>query len=106
MVRVCGDRPAHTSKGEEIMSSMVITNIGTIASGKIECPVLDGNTIVVVDKKIAAIGGAELVAQNPELKVIDANGATVTPGLVDSHVHPVIGDFTPRQKTLDYIDSS
>ena len=88
------------------MSSMVITNIGTIASGKIECPVLDGNTIVVVDKKIAAIGGAELVAQNPELKVIDANGATVTPGLVDSHVHPVIGDFTPRQKTLDYIDSS
>ena len=88
------------------MSSMVITNIGTIASGKIECPVLDGNTIVVVDKKIAAIGGAELVGQNPELKVIDANGATVTPGLVDSHVHPVIGDFTPRQKTLDYIDSS
>ena len=22
------------------------------------------------------------------------------PGLVDSHVHPVFGDFTPRQRTV------
>src|SRR5438046_10435005 len=27
------------------------------------------------------------------------------PGLVDSHVHPVFGDFTPRQRAVDFIDS-
>lgn len=88
------------------MSSLIITNIGEIVSGKIEHPVIAGNTIVVKDKKIAAIGGAELIDQYPGICIIDANGTTVTPGLIDSHVHPVIGDFTPRQKTLDFIDSS
>ena len=88
------------------MSSLIITNIGEIVSGKIEQPILTGDTIVVRDKKIAAIGGAELIDQNPGLTVVDANKTTVTPGLIDSHVHPVIGDFTPRQKTLDFIDSS
>lgn len=88
------------------MSSLIITNIGEIVSGKIEQPILAGDTIVVKDKKIAAIGGAELIDQYPGLTVVDANQTTVVPGLIDSHVHPVIGDFTPRQKTLDFIDSS
>src|SRR2546425_3236409 len=30
---------------------------------------------------------------------------SVLPGLIDSHVHPVFGDFTPRQRTVDFIDS-
>ena len=30
---------------------------------------------------------------------------TLTPGLIDSHVHPVIGDYTPRQQQLNWIDS-
>jgi enamidase len=36
---------------------------------------------------------------------VDAAGGAVLPGLVDSHCHPVLGDFTPRQKQLDYIES-
>ena len=28
------------------------------------------------------------------------------PGLCDNHVHPVIGDYTPRQRQFDFIDSS
>jgi len=28
------------------------------------------------------------------------------PGLIDSHVHPVFGDFTPRQRTVDFLDSA
>ena len=28
------------------------------------------------------------------------------PGLIDSHAHPVVGDFTPRQRTIDFIESS
>ena len=42
------------------MSSIVIKNIGTILSGDIDNPILKGDTIVVTDGKIAAIGGAEI----------------------------------------------
>jgi len=37
---------------------------------------------------------------------IDAKGCAVSPGLIDSHVHPVAGDWTPRQNQLGWIDSS
>ena len=38
--------------------------------------------------------------------VIDAAGTTAIPGLIDSHGHPALGDFTPRQRgTLDVYDS-
>ena len=37
--------------------------------------------------------------------VIDAGGATVTPGLIDSHVHITFGDYTPRQKTVGFLES-
>jgi len=30
----------------------------------------------------------------------------VAPGLIDSHVHPVFGDWTPRQNQLGWIDST
>ena len=31
---------------------------------------------------------------------------TIAPGLIDSHVHPVVGDYTPRQQQLHWIDST
>jgi enamidase len=37
---------------------------------------------------------------------MDIGGMTITPGLIDSHCHPVLGDFTPRQKMMDFIESS
>ena len=36
---------------------------------------------------------------------VDANDTWVSPGLIDSHVHPVIGDYTPRQQQIHWIDS-
>src|SRR3546814_7025019 len=38
-------------------------------------------------------------------KTVDARGTTVAPGLIDSHVHPVFGDWTPRQSQLNWIES-
>ncbi len=37
--------------------------------------------------------------------IVDAHGTTVAPGLIDSHVHPVAGDWTPRQNQTGWIDS-
>lgn len=91
------------------MANLVITNIGKIISGDINAPILQGDTIVVKDGKIDAVGGKELaeaVKKEAGCQIIDAGGMTATPGLIDSHVHPVIGDYTPRQKMSDFIDSS
>jgi enamidase len=80
----------------------LIRNIGQIVSGDIAKPLLDGDSIAIADGKIVAIGrGLDDDADT----VIDARGSTVVPGLIDSHCHPVFGDFTPRQRTIDFIDS-
>lgn len=82
--------------------SLVITNIGTIYSGDIERPILEGDAIHVEDGRIAAIGSTgELGAAAP---VLDANGTSVMPGLVDNHVHLVAGDWTPRQHQTNYLE--
>ena len=39
------------------MATIVIKNIGEILTGDIAKPVAEGNTIVVVDGKISAVGG-------------------------------------------------
>jgi len=85
------------------VSDLVVRNIGTIATGDIRAPIANGDTIVVRDGRIASVGdgaGAEGIST-----VIDAAGATVMPGLCDDHTHPVLGDYTPRQQQLDWIDS-
>lgn len=83
-----------------------LINIGKIISGDISQPILEGDTIIVSEGKITAIGGKELLDKYHVEKTVDVAGATVAPGLIDSHVHPVLGDFTPRQSTLNYMESS
>lgn len=83
------------------MSDLTISNIGTIVSGDIEAPIIEGDTIVVREGRIDS-AGTGLKASGA---VIDAGGATVMPGLCDNHIHPVIGDYTPRQRQLDFIES-
>jgi enamidase len=80
----------------------LIRGIGQIVSGDIEQPLLDGDSIVIEDGRFAAVGrGLDAEADT----VVDAEGSTVIPGLIDSHCHPVLGDFTPRQRTVDFIES-
>ena len=82
-----------------------IHNIGTILTGDITRPIAEGDCVVIKDGKIE-FTGYESDSDGDFDVLIDAKGTTLSPGLIDSHVHPVLGDFTPRQKTLDYIDSS
>ncbi|MGE0340360.1 MAG: amidohydrolase family protein [Xanthobacteraceae bacterium] len=85
---------------------LVIRNIGLLLSGKIEEPLLDADTIVAIGGRIAAIGKSKDIDQDGAHLVIDAKGAALTPGLIDSHVHPAAGDWTPRQNQLNWIDST
>lgn len=84
---------------------LVIRNIGLLLSGDIDKPVLDADTIVADNGRISAIGRAKDVDADGATTVIDAAGTTLTPGLIDSHVHPVAGDWTPRQNQIGWIDS-
>lgn len=90
----------------EQSNKLVIRNIGMILSGMMEDPILDGDCVVAVDGRIAAWGREKDLDTEGAATIIDANGVTLAPGLIDSHVHPVVGDYTPRQQQLGWIDSS
>ena len=85
---------------------VVIRNIGLMLSGDIDKPILQADTIVVNEGLITAVGKeADCDISQPDTE-IDARGTCVCPGLIDSHVHPVFGDWTPRQNQLGWIDST
>lgn len=85
---------------------LVIKNIGMILSGKIEDPIYDGDCLIAVDGKISAWGHEADLDTEGATTTVDAHGVTLAPGLIDSHVHPVVGDYTPRQQQLHWIDST
>ncbi len=85
--------------------TLAVINVGDMVSGSLTSPYVEADTIVATDGVITAIGLAKDVAVPTDSTVIDAVGATVLPGLRDNHVHPVFGDFTPRQNTLGWIES-
>jgi enamidase len=88
------------------MTKTVIKNIGLLLSGKIEAPIMDADCIIAIDGKIAEIGYGKDMDIDQTDTMIDANGVTCAPGLIDSHIHPVVGDYTPRQQQLGWIDST
>ena len=85
---------------------LVIKNIGLLLSGDIANPILDADTIIAIDGKIAAIGKEKDCDTTAATTLIDAKGTTLAPGLIDSHVHPVFGDWTPRQNQIGWIEST
>jgi enamidase len=84
---------------------IAIVNIGTIVSGDLQQPLAGGDTIVTDGERIVAVGTASTKAVEDCDLVIDADGTTAIPGLIDSHVHVTFGDFTPRQQTVGYLES-
>jgi enamidase len=87
-------------------TKLVVRNIGLLLSGVIENPILDADTVVAVNGRITAIGRYKDLDTDGATSVVDAHGSVMAPGLIDSHVHPVSGDWTPRQNQMNWIDSS
>ena len=96
----CARRPRPRS--EATVDAHAHPRIGTIVTGDIANPLVDASAILIEDGRIATIGDPSDEAVDV---VIDAAGTTAIPGLIDSHSHPALGDFTPRQRTLDVYDS-
>ncbi len=85
----------------------LVRNIGLMLSGDIAAPLLEADAILIEDGRILAVGCApDLAARGPVAHTIDAHGCAVAPGLIDSHVHPVFGDWTPRQNTIGWVEST
>jgi enamidase len=89
----------------QLSGKVVIKNIGLMLSGDIDHPILDATTIVVQNGLITATGKEADCDTSHAKQVINANGCAIAPGLIDSHTHPVFGDWTPRQSQLGWIDS-
>jgi enamidase len=86
------------------MPSFAFVNIGTLFTGMLERPVADATGLLVTDGRIAAIGDGEQLRGTAD-HTVDVGGATVAPGLIDSHCHVVLGDYTPRQRTVGFLAS-
>ena len=89
----------------EKSGKVVIRNIGLMLSGDIDAPILQADTIVVDDGVITAVGREADCDTGGAARQIDCRGTAVCPGLIDSHTHPVFGDWTPRQSQLGWIES-
>ena len=95
-----------TAAPTEKSGKVVIRNIGLLLSGDIDRPILDADTLVIKDGLIVAVGKEADCDIAQAQTVIDARRTCVAPGLIDSHVHPVFGDWTPRQNQTGWIDST
>ena len=84
---------------------VAVTNISVIVSGDWHDPFVSGDTVIMQDGKITSVGTASTDAVESCDVVIDADGTTAIPGLIDSHVHVTFGDYTPRQHTIGFLES-
>jgi enamidase len=56
--------------------------------------------MLIADGRIAALDPPDGTAAD---LVLDAQGGAVLPGLIDGHVHPVFGEWTPTQDAIGWI---
>lgn len=98
------DIPAASAGGPSVIA---ITNVKIITmqdpagatAAQRASRVIDRGVIVVEGNRITAVGPAAEVATPPGATVIDGEGATVTPGLIDVHAHGPQGEngVTPQR---------
>ena len=82
-----------------------IVNIEKVLTGSLENPVAEADSIILADGKIETVGTASAADVSACDVVIDAAKSIAAPGLIDSHVHITFGDYTPRQRTVGFLES-
>lgn len=81
------------------MTTLLVEDIGLLVSGDASSPPLRDTTLLIEDGYVAGIG----VGHHDPDHVLSAGGLTVMPGLVDGHVHPTFGEWTPAQNSIGWI---
>lgn len=81
------------------MTTLLVEDIGLLVSGDAMSPPLRDTTLLIEDGCVAGIG----VEHHDPDYVLSAGGLTVMPGLVDGHVHPTFGEWTPAQNSTGWI---
>jgi enamidase len=84
---------------------VAIVNLGLILSGDWRVPYIAGDALLTEEGRIAAVGSVSDAAIASADVVIDADRAVAIPGLIDSQVHITFGDYTPRQRTVGFLES-
>jgi enamidase len=87
------------------MTTLGLVNVGALVTGELAAPRAEVESLLIEDARISALGAASRTGAAGADVVVDCLGTTVMPGLIDSHCHVVLGDYTPRQKTVDFLDS-
>jgi enamidase len=82
-----------------------IVNLGAIVTGDIKVPFSPADSILMEHGRIAAMGSLSSEQLAKCDVIVDAEGTTAIPGLIDSHVHITFGDYTPRQRVVGYLES-
>jgi enamidase len=107
----CPCAPAGLDGGPELSGEreggetrvVLLRNLGGIVTGDVDRPTVDGDAIRVQGPHIAGIGAASALDDVKADTVVDAQGMVAVPGLIDSHIHPVIGDWTPRMNAFGWL---
>ena len=86
--------------------STLVVNCAGIATGDLDAPRADGDAIAIRDGRIEAIGRSSRFDRDAFDLVVDAKGTTAVPGLIDPHVHPMLGDWHPRQAVFGWMESA
>ena len=84
---------------------IAIVNIATIVTGDWRNPFVAGDTLILDEGLIKRVGTASAQEVESCDLVVDANGTTACPGLIDSQVHIAFGDYTPKQQAVGFLES-
>ncbi|HEY4600610.1 MAG TPA: amidohydrolase family protein [Cerasibacillus sp.] len=79
------------------MTKTIIKN-GTLIDGNGNAPIEDA-VVVIEDEKIVYAGPKSQYIETGGEKVLDAQGGTIVPGMIDSHVHMTL-EYAPLEQRL------
>jgi enamidase len=89
--------------GQATAVKTLIVNCNRIVSGDLSHPFAEGDSILVSSGQVEAIGErAALLGESPTT-IVNANGQTAVPGLIDTHIHPSWGDWTGRMNAQGWL---
>ena len=87
------------------MATRAIVNVGKLVTGDIHKPLSEATAIWVEDGHIRGLGHSGEFPVDQADQVIDVQGMTVCPGLIDSHVHNTLDDYAPQQREVGWMEN-